>query len=58
MLYMSLVCLTTLGTADLVPISQLTRMLMGMESVTGVIYVAVTIARLVSAYHTSQRPGL
>jgi voltage-gated potassium channel len=54
MLYMSLVCLTTLGTADLVPVSQLTRMLMGMESVTGVMYVAVTIARLVSAYQASR----
>jgi Ion channel len=51
-LYMSLVCLTTLGTGDLVPASDLTRMLVGMESVNGVMYVAVTIARLVSAYPT------
>ena len=51
-IHMSLVTLTTLGTGDLVPASQLTRMLVAMESVTGVLYVAITIARLVSAYQT------
>jgi len=54
-LYMSLVTLTGLGTGDLVPASQLPRMLVAMESVAGVLYVAITIARLVSASQIAHR---
>jgi hypothetical protein len=53
-LYVSMVTLTGLGTGDVVPASQFTRILVAMESTTGVLYVAITIARLVSAYQTSR----
>ena len=58
-LYFSLVTLTTLGYGDIVPISPAARMFAGLESATGVLYIAITVARLVSAYQrTDDRPTL
>ncbi|HWS94884.1 MAG TPA: ion channel [Candidatus Methylomirabilis sp.] len=50
LLYFSLVTLTTVGYGDIVPLSGEARMLAALEAVTGVLYVAITVAILVSAY--------
>ena len=48
--YFSFVTLSTLGYGDITPVSSIARMLAAMESVTGLLYVAVLIARLVGLY--------
>ncbi len=53
-IYFSFVTLATLGYGDIVPNSDLTRGLAVLEAVTGQLYVAVIVARLVGAY--AQRP--
>jgi len=50
LLYFSLVTLSTLGYGDVVPIDGEVRMLAALEAITGVLYVAITVALLVSAY--------
>jgi len=58
LLYLSLATLTTVGYGDVVPVGPLVRMLAVMEAAAGVLYVAITIARLVSAYQgTGHRQG-
>lgn len=49
-LYFSFVTLSTAGYGDIVPTTSTTRMLAILEQTVGVFYVAVLIARLVSAY--------
>jgi hypothetical protein len=49
-LYFSFVTLTCLGCNDIVPVSRVARMLMMVEATTGVLYLAVMIARLVALY--------
>jgi hypothetical protein len=49
-LYFSYVSLTCLGSNGIVPVSKVARMLMVMESLAGVLYLAVLIARLVALY--------
>lgn len=49
-LYFSLTTLTTAGFGDIAPLSGPARMLAMMEAVTGTIYMAVLVARLVSGY--------
>jgi hypothetical protein len=51
-LYFSFVTLSTLGYGDITPVSGAARMLAAAESTTGLLYVAVLIARLVSLYST------
>jgi voltage-gated potassium channel len=53
--YFSFVTLSTVGYGDIVPVSPVARMLAVVEAMTGLLYVAVLIARLVSMYST-QRP--
>ena len=48
--YFSLCTLTTAGYGDITPLTHQARILAVMESVTGVLYVGVLIARLVSLY--------
>ena len=48
LLYFSLVTLTTLGYGDIVPVGEEVRMLAVLEAVAGVLYVAITVALLVS----------
>jgi len=48
--YFSYTTLTTLGYGDITPVSRVARMLAVMESMTGTLYVAVLIARLVALY--------
>ena len=49
-LYLSFVSLTCLGCNDITPLSKVARMLLMAESLTGVLYLAVMIARLVALY--------
>ncbi len=59
LLYFSLVTLSTIGYGDIVPLHDEVRMLAALEGVTGVLYVAITVALLVSAYKqqgTSREP--
>lgn len=48
--YFSFVTLSTVGYGDITPVSSVARMLVVMESMTGTLYVAVLIARLVALY--------
>ena len=48
-LYFSLVTLTTLGYGDIVPVRPAARMFVTLEAAAGILYVAITVARLVSA---------
>jgi hypothetical protein len=49
-LYFSFVTLTTMGYGDISPAAPVTRMLAVLEAVTGVLYLSVLIARLVTLY--------
>jgi len=53
-LYFSFVTLTTLGYGDMVPTAAMSKMLSSMEAVTGPVYLAILVARLVGQ-HMSQR---
>ncbi|HSN84711.1 MAG TPA: ion channel [Polyangiales bacterium] len=55
MLYFSLVCLTTIGYGDIVPVSDLARPLSVLEAVFGQLYLAVMIARLVGLHIARSR---
>jgi hypothetical protein len=50
LLYFSLATLTTLGYGDIVPVGGEIRMLATLEAAAGVLYVAITVALLVSSY--------
>jgi hypothetical protein len=50
LLYFSLTTITTLGYGDILPTSPFARIWATMEAVTGVLYIAVLVARLVSLY--------
>lgn len=52
-LYFSYVTLTTLGYGDVLPVTQQAKSLAMMEAATGVIFVAVTIARVVGMHQAS-----
>jgi len=55
MMYFSLVCITTMGYGDVVPVSNLARPLAVLEGVFGQLYLAVMIARLVGLHIASSR---
>ncbi len=57
LLYFSFVTLATLGYGDITPLTNQTRSLAMLEAVTGVLYTAVLIARLVAARGWSPRRG-
>ena len=50
LLYFSLVTLTTIGYGDILPLAGEARMLAALEGVVGVLYIAITVAILVSAF--------
>ena len=50
--YFSFITLSTVGYGDITPVSQAARWLAAMEAMTGLLYLAVLIARLVSLYST------
>ena len=53
MLYFSLVCITTMGFGEVVPVSSLARPIAVLEGVFGQLYLAVMIARLVGLHVAS-----
>lgn len=55
MMYFSLVCLTTMGYGDVVPVSSLARPIAVLEGVFGQLYLAVMIARLVGLHLVLER---
>jgi voltage-gated potassium channel Kch len=50
LLYFSLITLTTVGYGDIVPLSGTARILTALEGVTGVLYIATTVAILVGRF--------
>ena len=48
--YFSFITLSTVGFGDITPVSRMARWLAAMEALSGLLYVAVLIARLVSLY--------
>ena len=52
LLYFSLVTLSTIGYGDVVPLHGEVRMLAALEGIAGVLYIAITVALLVSAYRS------
>ena len=52
--YFSLVTLSTVGYGDITPVAKVARILAALEAMTGLLYVAVLIARLVSVYSARQ----
>jgi len=55
LLYFSVATLTTVGYGDVLPVSRPARMIATLEAVTGVFYVAIAVARLVSGYQQKDR---
>jgi hypothetical protein len=53
-LYFSLTSLTTLGYGDILAVKPAARMFATLEAVTGVLYIAITVARLVSSSQTEK----
>lgn len=56
LLYFSLVTLSTVGYGDIVPVHPEVRMLAALEGIIGVLYVAIMVAILVSAYKRPVEP--
>ena len=52
--YFSFITLSTVGYGDITPISKIARWLAAMEAMTGSLYVAVLIARLVALYRSGK----
>jgi hypothetical protein len=52
LLYFSLITLSTVGYGDIVPLTGTARILTALEGVTGVLYVAITVALLVSRFRS------
>jgi len=50
LLYFSLVTLATVGYGDIIPLQDEARMLAALEGLTGVLYIAITVAILISAF--------
>jgi hypothetical protein len=53
-LYFSMITLTSIGYGGIIPVNPFVRLIAALESVTGIFYVAVVVARLVSAYRPLQ----
>lgn len=51
LLYFSLITLSTIGYGDIVPLSGEARILAALEGMTGVLYIAITVALLVSRFN-------
>jgi hypothetical protein len=54
LLYFSMVTLTSVGYGGIAPVNPYVRMVAALESMCGIFYVAVVVARLVSAYRPTQ----
>ncbi len=51
-MYFSLITLTTVGYGDIIPVDRWLMVLANFEAITGLIYITVIVARLVSLYST------
>jgi hypothetical protein len=58
LLYFSLVTLSTIGYDDIVPLTGEARILAALEGVTGVLYIAITVALLVGRFRGEFRTSL
>ena len=58
LLYFSFVTLTTLGYGDLVPVTAFAKMLVLLTTLSGVLYLAIFIAALMSGAHSSKSNNL
>jgi hypothetical protein len=60
LLYFSLITLSTVGYGDIVPLSGAARIVTALEGVTGVLYIATTVALLVSRFRNEiwERRGI
>ena len=56
LLYFSLVTLSTIGYGDVVPLTGESRILAALEGVTGVLYIAITVALLISRFRVEPSP--
>jgi hypothetical protein len=56
-LYFSFITLSTVGYGDIVPVSEVARMLAMVEAMFGLFYMTLLIARLVSLYSSKTPPG-
>lgn len=56
LLYFSLITLSTVGYGDIVPVHPEVRMLAALEGIVGVLYIAITVAILISAYRRPIEP--
>ena len=54
-LYFSMETLTTLGYGDIIPVHPVARMCATFESAAGILYIAITVARLVSSYQSANK---
>ena len=55
LLYFSLATLTTLSFGDITPVHPVARTFAALESATGILYIAMTVARLVSGYQRAEK---
>jgi hypothetical protein len=55
LLYFSLITLTTVGYGDIVPVTPAARVFAALEGAAGVLYIAITVARLVAAYQSAAK---
>jgi len=53
--YFSLITLTTVGYGDIVPVTPAARIFAALEGAAGVLYIAITVARLVAAFQSAAR---
>jgi hypothetical protein len=53
-IYFSFITLSTVGYGDITPVSRAARWLAALEAMTGLLYIAVLIARLVSLYSSTK----
>jgi voltage-gated potassium channel Kch len=55
LLYFSLITLSTVGYGDIVPLTGMARIVAALEGVTGVLYIAITVALLVGRFKAGSR---